>query len=475
MIGKAESRGRLEPLTADDVQKRSRAGRTFLFLMFITLLVDSVPGMGLGIAPGLSAKNLYLYMLCLFIGARAVMDPYGLRFADLNVHIPFLVIIGYAFITLAISSVFDPTYNTLRGITTLKNKQVDLYLLMFIFAYLVSHRDDFVWLIRAVVVVIFISSFVTIIDFLNIPDLGLVGTHKGRIEGPIGSANQYGTLLAFMLPISIATMPEHRPIARWLWRLGILTSAVLLIGTGSRGAYVAIVAGSVAGAIFLRDYLDFRVVARVAIGSILTAILLVIAFLVFNPAFLLNLFEKTATGDLETASSGRWAIWGAAFGVMLEAPYSFVVGYGWNTFDNSGIWKSAHSEYVNRYFETGIVGLVAFIFLLWTIIVTARKNLRRAEGITRKLLLAFVFAMFMLSVNVVFVMPYTAWSIIWIIIGLMLGLQATVGAQSPEPVRDAGLEGSRDDQGYAPAKGSTDRLSARAGGRPDKVTGTPTG
>jgi O-antigen ligase len=475
LITNTESSAKLEPLATGEAEKRSRAGRIFLSLMFITLLVDSIPGMGLGIAPGLSAKNLYLYILCLFIGARAVMDPYGLRFADLNVHIPFLIIIGYAFMTLAISSVFDPTYDTLRGITTLKNKQVDLYLLMFIFAYLVSHRDDFLWLIRTVVVVMFISSFVTIIDFLNIPDLGIVGTHKGRIEGPIGSANQYGTLLAFMLPISIATVPKDRLLARWLWRLGILISAVLLIGTGSRGAYVAIVAGSVAGAFFLRDYLDFRVVARVAIASILTAVLLIAAFLVFNPDFLLNLFEKTATGDLETASSGRWAIWGAAFGVMLEAPYSFVVGYGWNTFDSSGIWKSAHSEYVNRYFETGIVGLVAFVFLLWTIIVTARKNLRRADGMTRKLLLAFVFAMFMLSVNVVFVMPYTAWSIIWIIIGLMLGLQATVAGINPGPGEGDRQSNAEQGRRYLSANPASQRLPEGSGGRSAEAAGTSAG
>ena len=118
---------------------------------------------------------------------------------------------------------------------------------------------------------------------------------------------------------------------------------------------------------------------------------------------------------------------------MLEAPYSFLVGYGWNTFDNSGIWKSAHSEYVNRYFETGVVGLVTFVFLLWTIIVSARKNLKKTDQTSRKLLLAFVFAMIMLSINVFFVMPYTAWSIIWIIIGLMLGLQATFPSDGARP------------------------------------------
>lgn len=428
MVTKAEETTNRIPSTSDRINQGSRTGRALLFLMFISLLIDSIPGMGLGIAPGLSAKNLYLYTLCLYIGARAVMNPYGLRFSDLNVHIPFLFIILYAFFTLAMSSVFDPTYDTLKAIRTLKNKQIDLYLLMFIFAYLVSNRDDFLWLVRAVIVTLFIASFITLIDFLNIPDLGLVGTHRGRIEGPIGSANQYGTLLAFMLPISVAMTPKEKFTRRLLWRLGIITSAILLIGTGSRGAYVAVVAGSIAAIFYLRNYLDLKVVARVGAVSIATAVVLVTAYFIFNPNFFLNLFAKTATGDLETASSGRWAIWSAAFGVMRETPYSFLFGYGWNTFDNSGIWKSAHSEYVNRYFETGVLGVIAFVYLLWAIIGNARSRLRAADGITRGLIISFIFSMFILCINVVFVMPYTAWSIIWIIVGLMMGLQATLVA-----------------------------------------------
>lgn len=428
MVTKAEDTNSRIPSASGRTRQGSRTGRALLFLMFISLLIDSIPGMGLGIAPGLSVKNLYLYTLCIYIGARAVMNPYGLRFSDLNVHIPFLIIILYAFFTLAISSAFDPTYDTLKAIRTLKNKQIDLYLLMFIFAYLVSHRDDFLWLVRAVIVTLFIASFITLIDFLNIPDLGLVGTHRGRIEGPIGSANQYGTLLAFMLPISIALTPRDKFTRRLLWRLGILTCAILLIGTGSRGAYVAVVAGSIAAIYYLRDYLDLKVVGRVGAGSVATVVILVTAYFIFNPQFFLNLFEKTATGDLETASSGRWAIWSAAFGVMREAPYSFVVGYGWNTFDNSGIWKSAHSEYVNRYFETGVLGVIAFAYLLWAIIGNAKSHLLAADGVSRGLLISFIFSMFILCINIVFVMPYTAWSMIWVITGLMMGLQATLPA-----------------------------------------------
>jgi len=401
--------------------------------MFITLLVDALPDFRVGIAPGLSAKNLYLYTLCIVIGGRAVMNPYGLRFVDLHVHIPFLAAILYAFVTLAISSMFDPTYDTLRGMMSLKNKMIDLYLLMFIFRSLVSTRDDFIWLIRAVVVIMFISSFLTLIDFLNVPDLGVVGTYKGRIEGPVGGANQYGALLAFILPISICTMPRKSGLARWLWRIGILVTVILLIGTGSRGAYVGMVAGSAAAVYYMRDYVNLRTVSRTAMSALGIVIVLVVGYLLVNPDFLLNLVDKSTTGNLETASSGRWAIWGAALGVMLEGPYSFLVGYGWNSFESSGVWKSAHSVYINRFFEAGLIGLVILIILIWNIVQGSRSCLKRADEEASRLIKGFIISMFVLTIDIAFVSPAGAWSVIWILIGLMLGVQSTVPHSPNEP------------------------------------------
>lgn len=426
MITSAEGGQLIDRVEPGIPPRNSRAGRIFLVIMFITLMLDALPDFRVGIGPGLSAKNLYLYSLCILIGARAVMNPYGLRFVDLHVHIPFLAAILYAFLTLAISSVYDPMYDTMRGLASLKNKMIDLYLLMFIFRFLVSSRDDFIWLIKAVVVMMFVSAFLTLIDFVNMPDLGIVGTYKGRIEGPIGGANQYGSLLAFLLPISIGTMPRKPGFARWFWRIGILITVILLIGTGSRGAYVGMIAGSAAAVVYMRDYVDLRTVARMTISALGMATVLIIAYLMLNPDFLVNLVEKSTTGDLETASSGRWAIWGAALGVMLEVPYTFLVGYGWNSFESSGIWKSAHSVYFNHFFEVGIIGLAIFIILIRNIVQRSRACLKRADDEASILTKSFVISMFVLAIDIIFVTPSAAWSVMWILIGLMLGLQSTL-------------------------------------------------
>ena len=87
----------------------SRFRRFLLYSMFIVLMIDNMPGMGIGFAMGLSAKNLYLYTLIVLIGMRAVTKPSGVRFVDLDVHVPYLLLLMYATLTWALLSIADPT------------------------------------------------------------------------------------------------------------------------------------------------------------------------------------------------------------------------------------------------------------------------------------------------------------------------------------------------------------------------------
>ena len=413
-------------------QPNSRYGRVLLFLMFVVLFLDAIPGFGIGIIRGLSAQNLYLYLLSLFIVARAVANPNGMRFVDLDIHIPFLSAMLYASLTLVVSGMFDPTYNEMRGIVAFKNRLLDLYLLFIVSRYFVSSYEDFLWLIRSIVVILFVFAFVTLLEFLGVVDIGIIGTFKGRIEGPFGDANQFGATLAFMLPVAIATMPARSTFIRGLWRLGVLTMILLLLGTGSRGAYVGVIAGSIISAVYLRDHLDMRTVGKIAAAGLAVLIVLGLGLAFFKAELVTQIMEKSTTGDIETASSGRWAIWSAALGVMLEAPYSFLVGYGWNTFETSGIWKSAHSEYVNWYFETGLIGLGIFVVLMLLIIRRTRVSLAGIAGPARRPIIGFAVGMIILAIDIAFVQVYNSWSIIWVVIGLTAGLQATAPARAEQ-------------------------------------------
>jgi len=285
-----------------------------------------------------------------------------------------------------------------------------------------------------VVVTMLILSFITLIDFLNIPNLGWIGTHKGRIEGPFGSANQYGALLAFLLPITITMInPELKKWRKSIWWFGIIITGALLLATGSRGAFVSTIVGSGMAVFLLRRYLNMWQVLKFAAIATGLLIVFVIVFMIFNADLLLERLEKTTSGNIYVATSGRLEIWTATILVMLEWPLSFLVGNGWNSFGSSGIWKSAHNEYLDRLYELGVIGLALFVSLLYTVTTRVRRRLAEADAKLRRILIGYCFSMSIVVVNIFFSGLPDSWVIVWIITGLIIGIQATSESNDSAP------------------------------------------
>jgi hypothetical protein len=451
-------------------QARTKRGsgifRLMLMGMFTIIMIDSVPDWGIGIVRGLSAQNLFLYILTVLIAVRGATNPNGTKFYDLDVHWPFLVLIFYAILTWGILTVVDPTYSTMRGAIRLKNGLVEPFLLMFVFRYGPQSKEDYFFLLRFVIGTLLFISVVTLLDFLDLPDLGLVGTHQGRIEGPIGEANQYGALLGFMIPIALALMPTRASkFTIWAWRIGFFISAILLVATGSRGAAASIIAGSMFAVFYLRDQLDFRQILRYSAVGFLALACILVGFLIFNFDFIMERFEKTTTGSLESASSGRLSIWTAVIKVMLEKPVSFIVGYGYNSYSLSGIWKSTHNVYLNVLYELGAIGLTVFVALLRSVVKRSRAFIRRATDVAediRQVQFGYLFGMFIIFVNMFFVELPIPWGIVWIVTGLVIGLQF-VGAEEPREktrVADSEVASGSPEPNYGIAYAKSTKLGA---------------
>lgn len=401
----------------------SSASRLILFAMFIVLMMDINTSLKFGIGLGLSGKNLFLYLIVVMIGIKAATRAEGIRLVDLDIHAPFLILISYATLTWAISSIFDPTYSAFRGAMTMKNQLIDYYLFMFAFCYGVDSRRDYLWLLRAIIVTHFLISFVTLIDFLNIPNLGIVGTHEGRVEGLIGGVNQYAGMLAFMLPMSIAAIPENQTTAaRWFWRLGIVVTGILLLATGSRGAYFATLAGTLYCIFTLRRHLDLARTAKYAVITLIVLTFIVVGFVIFNADFVQERVNKTTGGNLRSASSGRLDIWTAAIRVMAEWPMSYLVGYGWNSYGSSGIWKSAHNEYMDRLFELGVIGLAMFVYLLRSVRMRAANAIAEVDDEVGRIMIGYVFAIMIITLEIFFSSLPDTWTLIWLVTGLVMGL-----------------------------------------------------
>ena len=407
-----------------------------VFSMFVVLFMDTTLGLKLGLGMGLSVKNLYLYALCMLLLIDVAMKPGDMRFTDLDVQAPFLILVGYALLTWFVKSTFDPVYPPMRSLVTMKNQLVDLYLFFLLFRFGPRTKAEFMWLLRAVVGVLAASSILTLVDFLDMPNLGIVGTFKGRVEGPIGAANQYGALLVFLLPVVISLIPERGRRGRVFWLTTVLASFILLVATGSRGAYVALIAGAVVGTVYLRKYVSPQLVMRGLVVGLIGAVVAVVFVMYTNDEVIYQVTTKTTQVDPSRVSSGRLDIWTAAFQVMLEWPLSYVVGYGWNSYESSGIWKAAHSVYFDAWYELGIIGLVALVWLYVRVVVRARASIAGASPEVARVMLGYVYGLIGLLVAMVFVQIPEPATIVWMITGLVVGLQSFSTEAVEAPARE---------------------------------------
>jgi O-antigen ligase len=413
--------------------------------MFLMLFMDTMLGLKFGFGKGLSVKNLYLYVLCMLLACDAAMKPGDIRLTDIDVQAPFLVLLGYAALTWGFQTVLDPAYDSFRGVVTLKNQLLDLYLFFVLFRFGPRSRDEFMWLLRLVVGVLAASSLITLLDYLNLPDLGIIGTEKGRVEGPVGAANQYGALLVFLIPIMVSLGLSTRGVRRVFWYVTIAASLLLLVATGSRGAYVALVLGFFAWAWYVRRYLNPRHLMRAgALGLIVVAIAATAVFFTSGEVFE-EVTRKTASGSIETASSGRWDIWTAFFGVMREWPLSYIVGYGWNSYEQSGIWKQAHSVYIDVFFELGLIGLFSLLCLFGQLLARTRRRVADALPVEKAIFIGYLYGLIALMIAIAFVQIPEPSNILWMVSGLVVGLQrygaplgASDDAASTETSRDMG-------------------------------------
>jgi O-antigen ligase len=378
----------------------------------------------------------------------------GIQILDHNVHLAFLALILYAFLSWVISTAFDPTYNSLRAFFALKSQFVDYYMLVLIFCYGVGSLDDRLWLLRAVVNTLLFFTGAVLLDYLL--GLQVFGTRGGRLQGLTGDPNQTGLMLVFFLPVATAATLTFGGRWRWLSWMLILITVLLLLATGSRGAYLSAIAGPLIAAWFLRHWVNFFTVLKIAL-LVLVVVILLLFFAVFilkSPLIIdriqslwdviSGLFEAAApqqstTGTVGVEHESRWMIWRAVLRVMMEWPMSFIVGYGWFSYGQFGIWKGAHSEYLDVLFNLGLIGLVALIWVFAALIGHSRAALSTLPAPLRWLQLGYLFGFASLLIGITFVKIPDVWSLCFVFAGLMLGFQVrgeeAAGAAPSAPAR----------------------------------------
>jgi O-antigen ligase len=414
--------------------------RLVLLSLFVVLLADEMFGWGLGLAPGVSIKNAFLYLLLLTLALEFAAGRTRHPLETYRVNLPFLLLIGWASYSWLAHTLLETgvPYRMMDAFIVLKGGLIDYYLFFLAFFLGVRTREDVLWLMRWLMLALIAANVVTLMDVYNLPDLGIIDQrHGGRVSGPLGEPNQYGAFVTMFLPISVAMMVGASRIWKLVFGFGALVLAWVLVITVSRGAFIGLIVGAGVAAFMLRKHLSARQVAIVTAGA---SILFITVLALVGEEFLRLLDSRTVSltsrFDPYEASSGRTWIWAVALSQQFEQPLAFLFGFGWNTYLTLNPLNS-HNTYLTFLFELGILGLLLYlaliVSLLRTIRLAAAREADRALATGTVLGLAAVFA------SVFFVNLFDPWYFIWAFAGLMVRLAllpAPTVEAAPAPVQD---------------------------------------
>lgn len=406
---------------------------TFFFLIYAG---DNL-GLAVSVAPGMSIKNLLLYLVFTGIAINAAVTR-NRKVEMLGLFVMFGSLILYAVLTWVTLTfvLHDPEYQAKQAFITLKSGFVDQLMTFLIFFYGLLHVKDAMWLMRSILWVVMLGNVITVVDTMNLPNLGILPppVKGGRFEGFLGQPNEYGQFLTLFLPACIVLCRESRGMARLLAGIGVFASGLALVLTGSRGAFVGLVAGAVIACFYLRRYIPAQTVVRAATAAAVICAAIVVTTLVTGYADLYLDRFSGLEGTAHVATSGRSSIWSQAIKSMLENPLSFLSGYGFFSYESSRSFRlSTHNTYLWYLYNLGVIGLFLFLGIFSRILSTARSAIADASERRQLHLMGMIFGVIGFLVATFFSDYHELGYLLWAYVGVVMRVAMELRAEAAAP------------------------------------------
>lgn len=395
-----------------------------LFALFFVLFASRSLDFDTSLAPGLSVKNAFLYLTFLMLAIETAVT-HRRKLELLPVFVPFAVYVFYATFTwLVILLIMDfPGYGRQMSLFALKGGPIEHMMVLLVFFYGVSDTRRALWLLRGITWLVILANVITVVEGLGFLDFGIVRVRDdGRVGGTIGNANQFASFLVLFLPAIVAMYWTAKGRNRLLVGAAAFVSCLAFLMAVSRGAIVGLAAGGAFGAYYLRASIPPHVLVRAGSGALLLVIAVVAAGVIAGYGDVLSERFGAFGENSYEASSGRTMIWGRALERMLEHPVTFVTGFGWHAYENSGFRLAAHSTYLNILYNLGMIGVTLFLLVVGNVLRSVRAGLSKAAPETRPFLIAFVIGFLALMISLLFGELTTTWLYVWAFVGITLRL-----------------------------------------------------
>lgn len=189
-----------------------------------------------------------------------------------------------------------------------------------------------------------------------------------RITGPFSQSTTFARYLAFMVVFGVALLPYVKGRARVALLGGVGLSSVFLLLTLTRGALLATVLGLIGVVILQRRW---KLLLSLGVAGLLALTLV--------PGLgsrLDAVTQQRAVGQDPNSNSLQWrfSYWAETLPLANRNP---VNGIGVDmTQYKTDVAKQPHNDFIKAYVETGVLGLLAYLFLCWQLVAIGIRAVR---------------------------------------------------------------------------------------------------
>jgi len=347
--------------------------KLFLYLLVIIAFVQGVilPST-VSIMTGLSIENVITYLVVLGImvtgGAERKLSPRTVPNFWLLVLMVVCTVASAFFFFYHIYPGLPVTpsgktallLDVLRKAKGLVLQPVLLFMIPFFLADTVKRAEKFLFIYVVVVGMLNVLSVVAEMAHIQLFHVYEFYEDLGRFAGITGNPNKTAYLVCFLIPFQYYLFKKSTSNATRLLLIALIFGEVASIFlSGSRGGMIVL---AMIGLALIHIYKDYKVLMfLIPLGF------LGIAFGMRDGGYLQEAFERTnilISGDLETASSGRFDIWSALLLYYFSHPHLMLFGSGFGAVEFVGTGFRAHNLYMEVLIEFGVAGILMLGLLI---------------------------------------------------------------------------------------------------------------
>ena len=241
------------------------------------------------------------------------------------------------------------------------------------------------WIIKGIAMLITFWSFDAIFQYFVGFDLVGRSSYEGRLNGIFGEHHaKLGPVLALFLPMVMVFLKNHKPIIRWVVILAVIITIIL---SGTRSAWIMML--FTLAAYWFHHVKQRRFVLLLKTGIV--TLILVTSLWFISPEFqqridrTVSAFDGSQAG-LDFALADRLPIWNTSLAMIQQHPINGVGAHAFRKAypqfaseddvwqKNDGVGMHAHHWFLEVLSDTGIIGLLLFIFAIVKLIKFIRTH-----------------------------------------------------------------------------------------------------